>query len=336
MIASIPPYKPSRLLRSAHVQTVSSSLFRRVDGVEYERERIETPDDDFLDLDWIQTPTPDSGPRRVVVVSHGFEGDSDRSYVRGMARAFTRRGWDVCAWNFRGCSGEPNRRFYSYHSGKTEDLEFVIRHILSGDSYDVVGLVGFSLGGNMMLKYLGERGSEVDDRIAYGVAFSVPCDLSSSSEKMARPENYVYMKRFFRSLAEKARLKADMYPGRIDPDVIAKMRTFKEFDEYYTAPAHGFSSAADYWKRASSKPFLQDIQTPALLVNAHDDPFLSAECFPQEDAESNPNFHLIAPQYGGHVGFMALNRVGEYWSETVAARFAEQVLRGESGARQAA
>ena len=336
MTASLPLYKPPRLLRSAHVQTVSSSLFRRVDGVEYDRERIETPDDDFLDLDWVQTPTPDSGPQRVVVITHGLEGDSGRSYVRGMARAFTRRGWDVCAWNLRGCSGEPNRRFYSYHSGQTEDLEVVTRHIFSLDVYAVVGLVGFSMGGNLTLKYLGERGGEVDDRIAYGVAFSAPCDLTTSSEKMARPENTIYMKRFFRSLAEKVRLKADMYPGRIDPDVVAKMRTFKEFDEYYTAPAHGFSTAADYWKRASSKPVLRDIRTPTLLVSAHDDPFLSVECFPQEDAEANPHFHLMAPQYGGHVGFMALNREGEYWSETVAALFAEQVLRGDSATRQAA
>ena len=318
------------------MQTVSSSLFRRVDGVEYERERIETPDDDFLDIDWMTTPMPDDGLRRAVVVSHGLEGDSDRAYVRGMVRAFTRRGWDVCAWNYRGCSGEPNRRFYSYHSGATDDLELVIRHVLSQDKYDVIGLVGFSLGGNLTLKYLGERGDQVDERIAFGVTFSVPCDLASSAERMARPENYVYMKRFFRSLADKARLKEQMFPGRIDPDIVAKMRTFQEFDEYYTAPAHGFSSAADYWKRASSKPFLEEIRQPALLVNAHDDPFLSDECFPQESMEANPHFHLVAPRYGGHVGFMTLNREGEYWSETVALQFAEQALRGETGTRQAA
>lgn len=318
------------------MQTVSSTLLRRVDGVAYERERIETPDDDFLDLDWMVTPMQDRGPRRLVLISHGLEGNSNRAYVRGMARAFARRGWDVCAWNYRGCSGEPNRRFYSYHSGATEDLEVVIRHILAKNIYDVVGLVGFSLGGNLTLKYLGERGDQVDERIAFGTAFSVPCDLTSSSEKMARPENYMYMKRFFRSLAEKARLKEEMYPGRIDPALVLKMRTFREFDEYYTAPAHGFSSAADYWKRASSKPFLGGIRTLALLVNSYDDPFLTAECFPQETAEANPRFHLLSPRCGGHVGFMAINREGEFWSETVAIEFAEQILYGTSGARQAA
>ncbi len=318
------------------MQTVSSTLFRRVDGVEYKRERIETPDDDFLDLDWTVTQSPDNGPRRVIVISHGLEGNSDRAYVRGMARAFARRGWDVCAWNFRGCSGEPNRRFYSYHSGATEDLECVIRHILSGGKYDAVGLVGFSLGGNLTLKYLGERGDQVDGRITYGVAFSVPCDLVSSSETMARPENYVYMKRFFRSLAEKARLKAQMFPGRIDPIVVARMRSFREFDDYYTAPAHGFSSAADYWKRTSCKQFLRDIRTPALLVNSYDDPFLSAECFPHDCAKANPRFHLMTPSRGGHVGFMALNRVGEYWSETIATGFADHVIGGESIERRAA
>lgn len=334
--AALTPYDPPIWLRSAHIQTVSSSLLRKVEGVEYFRERIETPDDDFIDLDWMRASEPNIGPRRVIVVSHGLEGNSDRTYVRGMARAFARRGWDVCAWNYRGCSGEPNRRFYSYHSGATDDLEFVIRHILSEDRYDMVGLVGFSLGGNLTLKYLGERGDQVDERISFGTAFSVPCDLASSSERMARPENYVYMKRFFRSLAEKARLKSEMYPGRIDPEVVLRMRTFREFDEYYTAPAHGFSSAVDYWKRASSSPFLEEIRKPTLLVNSYDDPFLSAECFPHDSSQANPHFHLLTPKHGGHVGFMASNAEGEYWSEKAAVQFADHVLNSGPGARQAA
>jgi predicted alpha/beta-fold hydrolase len=331
----LPRYRPPRWLRSGHLQTVLPSLFRRVEGVAYRRERIETPDGDFLDLDWAPAEEAGGGPRRLAVLSHGLEGSSDRAYVRGMARAFLAAGWDVLAWNYRGCSGEPNRRFRSYHSGVTEDLDVVLRHALACE-YEAVGLVGFSLGGNLSLKYLGERGAEADERIVGAVAFSVPCDLASSAVKLARPENVAYMRRFMRSLAGKLDEKRRRFPGRLPAADVGKMRTFAEFDGYYTAPAHGYASAEDYWRSVGAGRFLRGIRRPALLVNAQDDPFLTPACFPFEAAAENPFFHLLAPPWGGHVGFM-LDRIdGEYWSERVATVFLEAVVRGAASSRRAA
>ena len=336
MIDSLPPYTPARWLRSGHLQTVLPGLFRAVPDVRYRRERIDTPDADFLDLDWSPAPSLDGGPRRLVVLSHGLEGSANRPYVRGMARAFNAHGWDILAWNYRGCSGEPNRRFHTYHSGATEDLNLVIRHALDGYHYETIALVGFSLGGNITLKYLGERGADVDARIVGGAAFSVPCDLASSAAFMMRSEAYPYMRRFMNSLDAKVREKLTRYPGRLPEADITKMRSFREFDDYYTAPAHGFVDAEDYWRRASALGYLGGIRVPTLLVNAKDDPFLSAECFPYEAAEANPHLHLLAPDWGGHVGFMTTGIDGEYWSEQVATAFLERVLRGNTSARQAA
>jgi predicted alpha/beta-fold hydrolase len=307
-----------------------------VPDVQYRRERIDTPDDDFLDLDWSAAARLDGGPRRVVVLSHGLEGSTARPYVRGMARAFNRIGWDALAWNYRGCSGEPNRRFRTYHSGATDDLDLVVRHALDRYHYEAVALVGFSLGGNLTLKYLGERGHEAEERIVGAAAFSVPCDLAASAEHMTRPEAYPYMRRFMNSLDAKVREKRTRYPGRLPDADVLKMRSFREFDAYYTAPVHGFADAEDYWRRASSLPFLRNLCVPTLLANAQDDPFLAPECFPHEAAEANPSFHFLAPEWGGHVGFMLNGLDGEYWSETVATTFIARALREKSAARKAA
>jgi predicted alpha/beta-fold hydrolase len=296
-------------------------------------QRIPTPDGDFLDLDWSEVGAGGAG--RLVILSHGLEGSSDRAYVRGMVRAFNRHGWDALAWNYRGCSGEPNRLFRSYHSGATEDLDAVLQHALTR-GHAAVGLVGFSLGGNLTLKYLGERGDAVDARVAGAVAFSVPCDLASSAVKLARPENLAYMRRFMLSLTGKLAAKRTRFPGRL-PDVdVSKMRTFAAFDGYYTAPAHGFASAEDYWRRASSRPFIPGIRRPTLLINAQDDPFLTPACVPEEEARDHPHFHLLTPRWGGHVGFMQDRLDGAYWSEEVATAFMEIVVQGASGSRQAA
>lgn len=331
MLDALPSFAPPRLLRNAHLQTVVPHLFRRVDDVRYHRCRLDTPDGDFLDLDWSHTTVFDGGPRRAVVLSHGLEGSSQRPYIRGMVRAFNRRGWDAVAWNYRGCSGTPNHLFKSYHSGVTDDLDLVVQHALSR-GYEALVLVGFSLGGNLTLKYLGEQGATADARIAGGVTVSVPIDLASSAKKMARPENLVYMRRFLRSLEAKMQIKRERFPGLLDPSVdVSRMRSFEAFDDYYTAPAHGFASAQDYWAKCSARSFLPGIRRPTLLVNAEDDPFLSAACYPHDVARSNPQFHLLVTGRGGHVGFVPGDRRDEYWSEAVAAHFAERALRIAQG-----
>jgi predicted alpha/beta-fold hydrolase len=303
-------YIPPPLLSTGHLLTVYPSLFRRVGGVVYRRERIDTPDGDFLDLDWSE-----KGNRRLVIVSHGLEGDTRRHYVLGMIRAMNRRGFDGLAWNYRGCSGEPNRLLRSYHSGATEDLDTVISHAAALGIYDEIVLVGFSLGGNLTLKYLGERGDEIESRISRAVAFSVPCDLRGSAYRLAERGNMIYMRRFIGSLRAKMIAKHAAHPESIGIEGIDRIRTFLEFDDIYTAPIHGFGTAEEYWRRNSSRQFLPRITIPTLLVNALDDPFLPESCYPYAEATASATFHLETPRHGGHVGFVAFNREGEYWAE---------------------
>ncbi|MEO0446182.1 MAG: alpha/beta fold hydrolase [Verrucomicrobiota bacterium] len=307
-------YQAPRSLFSGHVQTLAPVFLRRVPLVTRRRERIVTPDGDFLDLDWSDTDSD-----RVVVLSHGLEGSSRSSAVQAMARAFVRRGWEVVAWSCRGCSGEPNRLPRAYHSGSSDDLRLIVDHVLEASPFHTLGLVGFSLGGNMTLKYLGEEGGAVDPRIRGGVAFSVPCDLASSSIRLAAWENRIYMKHFLRSLRAKVREKAVRFPGTLDLTGIEQMRSFEEFDDRFTAPLHGFRDARDYWEKASSRPFLSQISIPALLVNARDDPFLTEACFPEKEARESDTFFLELPRSGGHVGFLSWGR--EYWSERRAVEF---------------
>ncbi len=312
MDIDLPPYRPPLWLRSGHLQTVLPSLFRRVDGVDYDRERLELADGDFVDLDW-------TGPmsERVAVIAHGLEGSADRAYVRGMARELSRRGWRVCAWNLRGCSGEPNRLLRTYHSGATDDLDAVVQRVLR--DHKAVAVVGFSLGGNLTLRWLGEQGGAIDPRVVGGVGISVPVDLAASSQAMDAWSRRIYMLRFLRSLREKLVEKAGRFPDAPDPAPAAGMTSFREFDAHFTAPVHGFESAQDYWTRASALPVLADVRVPVLLANALDDPFLAPTCFPYGAARDNPNLTLATPAWGGHVGFV--QRRSPFWSERVAGRF---------------
>jgi predicted alpha/beta-fold hydrolase len=277
---------------------------------------MRTPDDDFLDLDWSH-----AGGTGLALLAHGLEGSSTRPYILGMVRALNRRGWDTVVWNLRGCSGEPNQRLRFYHSGDSQDLQTVLTSILQDNGYQKLALIGFSLGGNIVLKYLGEQARQLNPKLKACVAFSVPCDLASSAVKMGNPANTLYMKRFLRLLHQKIRAKMQLFPREIDDREFHRIRSFKEFDERYTAPLHGFKSAEDYWAKASSKPFLACIAVPTLLVNSLDDPFLPPPCYPYQESLNNPCLFLETPAAGGHVGFVSFNVTGEYWSESRAAEF---------------
>lgn len=309
-------YVPPFGLSNGHLQTIVPSLFRIVKGIHYRRERIDTPDGDFLDLDWAE-----AGSRRLAILSHGLEGNTQRNYVLGMAKALRHGGWDALAWNYRSCSGEPNRLLRSYHSGETGDLHTVIQFAAARGCYQEIALIGFSLGGNITLKYAGEQGDHIHPLIRKAVAFSVPCDLEASAHKLAQPAGRVYMMRFLRTLREKVRTKKRLFPNQVDDSGIDRLRTFFEFDDRYTAPIHGFKNALDYFARSSSKQFLPQIRIQALLVNARNDPFLGIPCFPFEEARSSPTFFFEAPDSGGHMGFISFGNGGEYWSETRALEF---------------
>jgi predicted alpha/beta-fold hydrolase len=306
-------YRAPTWLPGGHLQTVHPVLFRRVKVVTNRRERLELEDGDFLDLEW-------AGGRsgRLAIISHGLESYSGATYVQGMARALVKRGWDVLAWSFRGCSDEPNRLASFYHSGKTEDLDAIIRHAIQARPAEKIALIGFSLGGNLTLKYVGERGGEIHPKVSRAVAFSVPCELACSSAKLAEWQNRIYMERFMKSLRAKVKEKHRHFPGELDIAGIDAMRTFGEFDDRFTAPLHGFTDAEDYWKGSSSRQFLPGIKIPTLLVTAENDPILGPACYPYAEAEDSPAFFLETPSDGGHVGF----GVGdEYWSEKRAAEF---------------
>lgn len=309
-------YLAPRLLRDGHAQTVFPTLRRKVPDLAYLRRRLDLADGDFLDVDMSHV-----GARRVAVLSHGLEGHSRRPYVLGMARAFNAAGWDVAAWNFRGCSGEPNRLLKFTHSGSSSDLAEVIHAVLAWGGYERLVAVGFSLGGNLTLKYLGEHGARLPHAVAGGIAFSVPTDLRGSADRMGRLENTLYMRRFLSDLRARMALKSQQFPGKVSMEGYADIRDFRAFDERYTAPLHGFLNAEDYWARSSSNAYLDGIRVPALLVNAQDDPFLSKACFPHAAADHNPHFHLEAPPHGGHVGFVTLGS-DTYWSERRAVEFA--------------
>ncbi len=311
-------YHPPPWLRSGHIQTIYPHLCRRIDGLAFRRERFELPDGDFIDLDWMEAGSPD-----LAVLCHGLESSSQATYMLGMARILARRGWDVLAMNFRGCSGTPNRLPRFYHSGDTLDLATLVEALVSAGRYKSLSLIGFSLGGNVILKYLGERGENIARIVRRAAAVSVPCDLAGSAARLAEPLNRPYMWRFLRRLRVKITTKAERFPELFDPADMRGVSTFREFDDRYTAPLHGFKDADDYWTRSSCRPYLPAIRIPTLLVNALDDPFLSPSCYPLAEADVNPCLYLETPRWGGHVGFVQRNSDGDYWHERQVANFLE-------------
>ncbi len=307
-------YQPPALFRNGHLATVLPALFRKVRlPTPYSRERIKTADDDFLDLDWLK-----SGAKKLAIISHGLEGSSTRPYVIGMAKAFFGKEFDVLAWNYRGCSEDINKQLRMYHSGATNDLQVVIDHA-THQGYAEVHLVGFSLGGNLTLKYLGETGDH--SRIRSAVVFSVPLDLLAGAIHLARPENTAYERRFLRSLKKKLMMKHSQFPEAIELTRWSKVKSLIDFDEYFTGPIHGFAGAHDYYEKCSSKNFLSSNRTPTLVVNALNDPFLPPACLDHQLFEGLEHLTFETPQHGGHCGFPAKNKEGLYWSESRALSF---------------
>jgi predicted alpha/beta-fold hydrolase len=300
-------YHPHLPFRNGHLNTIFPALFRQTQPLVYQRERITTPDDDFLDVDFLR-----QGKSRVAFLLHGLEGSSSSQYIKGATDIFFQNGWDVAMINHRSCSGEMNRQRRMYHSGVTDDPHTVIQRLKK--DYDEIVMVGFSLGGNMTLKYLGEWGEKADPILKCAVAISVPIDLHSCSLRIISPSNFIYDKRFLRSLSKKVHLKHKQFPETFKPEHLKQVKNLWDFDEYFTAPLHGFEGAKGYYANCSSLPGLKNIRIPTLLINALDDPMLGEECYPISIAEASGHLHFMAPQYGGHCGF---TRFGErnYWQE---------------------
>ena len=299
-------YKPPLFFKNRHINTIYSSLFRKTKLPSFKRKRIETLDDDFLDIDLIE-----NGSKKIAILCHGLEGSSDSKYIQATSKLLSLNGYSVAAMNYRFCSGEINRQLVTYHSGKTDDLHVVINYVLP--NYDSIYLVGFSLGGNLILKYNGEALFSLSSKIKANVAISVPVDLKGSSIALKRSENILYRRRFIRTLSKKMYLKHQQFPNQLDVAPLKKVKTLTDFDNFFTSKINGFIDAEDYYLKASSKQFIPNISKPTLLINALDDPFLSESCFPISEAKENSKFYLMTPLHGGHVGF--ISKGDFYWSE---------------------
>lgn len=312
-----PTYKTSFWQRNRHVQTIYPSLLRKVKFSYQHRERLELSDGDFVDLDWTHV-SPSN--KKLVIITHGLEGDSHRHYVLGMAKLFSRNDYDALGWNCRSCSGEMNRLLRFYHHGDIGDLKEVTMHAIDKYGYEEIVLVGFSMGGSLTLRMVGEDPASVPAAIKKTISFSVPCDLLSSVKMLSQPGNTLYNKRFLKKLGVKIKAKEKLFPGKISAAGYNDIHHFADFDDRYTAPLHGFENAHDFYLRASVKPFLKNIKVPSLIVQALNDTFLSEECFVYEEAENNPNLFLETPDNGGHCGFMLPG--SEYsWAELRALSF---------------
>lgn len=314
-------YNPKFPFTNTHFNTVFRTFFT-YDKIQYKRERIELKDGDFMDIDFSTV-----GAKTAVILLSGLEGNSQSKYILSSVKFLNKNNIDTISVNYRGCSGEANRTFASYHSGKTEDLQSVLTYIKNHHSYNTIVLLGFSLGGNLTLKLTGQY-PNLNPEIKCTIAVSVPCDLKGSSTELAKRRNSIYMHRFLRTLKSKTLKKLKAFPNnKLNKEAIKKARNFKEYDSAYTAPANGFLNADDYWRQASSKPYLNDINIPTLLINALDDTFLSPSCYPFEIANEHQSLFLETPKFGGHVGFnQNLENRNEYWLEKKILSFMQENL----------
>lgn len=300
-------YRPTWPFHNGHLNTIYPALFRKQKKLPWRRHRLATPDDDFIDIYFLE-----NGNSRLAFLLHGLEGSSASQYILGTADALAQNGWDVAAVNHRGCSGEINRQARMYHSGATDDVQLEIDFLEK--KYESLALVGFSLGGNMVLKYAGENGVHISPKIKKVVAVSVPVDLSACSQELKKKSNWIYDRRFLNRLEEKVKLKHLQYPEIYPLERLKKINTLWDFDEYFTSIIHGFNGAEDYYAKCNSLQFLENIKVPTLILNAQDDPFLAPTCFPYELAEASEHVHLLASRYGGHCGFTSFGK-RNYWDE---------------------
>jgi predicted alpha/beta-fold hydrolase len=341
MISEPEGFRPAWWCRGPHLQTVWRRLWGEIPSVTLRRERWETPDHDFLDLDFLDPAAPPSeekvsgkAPREkapIVLFLHGLEGSSRAKYILGMLRTVQSLGWNGVALNFRSCSGEINRRPRFYHSGETTDLDWVVRRLIDRDPGVPLFLVGFSLGGNVLLKWLGEQGERVPDAVRKGVAISVPFDLAAAARLIDTGVSRIYGKVFLQTLKRKALIKERQYPGLVDPVRVGRIASFAEFDDQVTAPIHGFKDGLDYWTKSSSQSFLSGIRRPILLINAQNDPFLPVRYFPSRAIEASKWLTADFPVSGGHTGFVQGRSPwsATYWAESRAKAFLLSERSGE-------
>ena len=290
-------YLPPPWLKGGHMQTIYPAKMIRQPEIAYRRVRLDTPDGDFIDLDWVDGKGP------LHVLFHGLEGSSRSHYSLSIMNAVRNRGERGAVVHFRGCGGEANLLPRAYHSGDFEEMDWILRRLRSLDE-GTIHAIGISLGGNALLKWLGESGNRAREVIDKAAAISAPIDLAASGDALGRGFNRTYTREFLRTLKEKILEKLERYPGIVDRETLLAAQDFRQFDGLYTAPMHGFDNTDDYWNRASSKGSLRNISLPTLILNARNDPFLPAEALPGENDVSE-HVALDYPEQGGHAGFVS-------------------------------
>lgn len=318
-------YTPAWWVPGAHLQTLWGKLVRRAPRVETRSEQWTTPDGDEVEIRRLDPPaaSPPDTPRLLLL--HGLEGTIDSVYLLGMLSQARQRGWAADVLIFRTCNGRMNRARRMYHSGETTDLDFVVRRLVSQHPAQSLLLAGFSLGGNVLLKWLGEQGTEAPVQVRGAAAVSVPYDLERGSRHIERGFARVYGWHFLRTLRAKARAKLRSHPGSIDGDALERANSLFAFDDVVTAPLHGFRSAVDYYSRSSSMKFLAGVRRPTLLLSARNDPFLPAEVLDSvmSSARHNSRLHVEIHESGGHVGFVSGRNPfrADYYAESRVADF---------------
>ena len=312
-----PAYKISGIFKNGHFATIYSAKIRRVLGVKQFRERIDLADGDFIDVDW-SFAQGERASRKVCVLLHGLEGNAQRPYMLGQVKILNQNGFDCACVNLRGCSGEVNRAYRSYHSGATGDLAEILDFFASEKTYTEYYLCGFSLGGNLILKYMGED-RKLPQQLRAAAAISAPVHLYGSLTSLSARQNWVYRWNFLKDLRRKYRGKIDYYPDQMSHADLQKIKSLQLFDELYTAPANGFEDAMEYYSQSSSLPLLKNINLPTFLLNARNDSFLDAACYPFREAYDSKTLHLEIPKYGGHVGFYSAGAF--YYSERRTLKF---------------
>ena len=302
------PYRAPGWLPGGHLQTIWP-LARSPAVPPYTRQRWDTPDDDFIHADWL--PHRTGAP--LVVLFHGLEGCSRSHYARALMHAVSDTGWNGVVPHFRGCSGTPNRLLRAYHSGDSAEIGWILERIAGMHPEAPIFAVGVSLGGNALLKWLGEQGAAAQRIVTRAAAICPPLDLTLSGTALGQGFNRVYTARFLRTLKRKALAKLDVHAAPLDRRRIATARTLHDFDDAFTAPVHGFDGVGDYWRRASSRPYLARIAVPTLLLNARNDPFVPPAALPAAH-ECSAAMQCEFPAAGGHVGFLSGSAPGHlHW-----------------------
>lgn len=295
-------FEPAWWCPGPHLQSIYAQFFRPVPKLQFVRKRLETPDQDFMDLDFLDF----DNDAPAVVLIHGLEGSSDARYVQSLMGAFREIGWRSVAVNLRGCSGELNRKPYGYHAGKSEDLDFVVKYLIEHEKVDSIYLAGFSIGGNMLLKWLGEMGERIPSQVQKAAAVSVPFDLVKSTEIMDKGFNHaVYTSSMLKTLKVKALEKGKRFPGHFNVEKVSRARTFMEFDQEFTAPVNKLKNATEYWTQVSAIHFLDRIRVKTLIIHSEDDPFFPGSMLPREKWKTSNYLEAVITSAGGHLGFVA-------------------------------